>query len=268
VTSVAHQADAAEASPGEEPAPPPSRLKGLLMRGALVVIALSLTVIAATVPGLVNKWRQAPADPGQQPSDGVIIGPETMNADPSDTSSEVVTVEARDSATSGDALHWVDAARKSIQRQGVQVKILRCEYGDVFGRNARNEPVSAGPGEFLKIYLQVSNKHHNPVEYISWYGNKFREETRGGRGKAIDAGLADIDGRDYPFQRFADVKTIQGQVTRRVLGPGEIVQDVLVFALPAAKGKGQEELYLQLPAAAVHRAGWFDFKLTPALWQR
>ncbi|WP_425617863.1 hypothetical protein NA78x_001553 [Anatilimnocola sp. NA78] len=224
--------------------PRPSRLKGLILRVALLTILLSVSAMIAMLPAVMRKMRTRPAEPAAEVA-------------------EVEVVEIVDLRTDSGQIQWIDASRVAGLRAGMQVKVLRCEFGEVMARDSTNAPVSAGPGEFLQIFLQITNRTSDKVQYISWYANHFR----GDKGP-IAAELADDTGRRYPPQRFTDVQDIAGHLPQATLEPGESVRDVLIFALPKPKATGEETLFLQLPAAAVRRTGSFDFKLSGELWQR
>ncbi|QDU25160.1 hypothetical protein ETAA8_02220 [Anatilimnocola aggregata] len=233
-------------SEAAEEAPRPSRTKGLVMRLALVTILISAAAIVAMLPRLVNKLKEpkVASEPAEVAAADVV---------------EIIDLRPAD----GGPVKWIDASRSAGLRAGIHVRVLRCEFADVMARDSGNLPVPAGPGEFLQIHLQITNRLKVKVPYISWYANHFRDGNR-----TIAAELADDTGRRYPPQRFTGVQDIAGHLPEATLDPGESVRDVLIFAIPPAKATGSETLFLQLPAAAVRRTGSYDFKLLPELWQR
>lgn len=232
----------------EEPPPQPSRWIGLVMRLSLLAIAASLIVALMLLPQAFRTWQKTRAK--QQQKQAAARSPETV---------EIIDLRPQD----GGPVQWIDAARSAGLRTGMHVRITRCEYGEVLARDANNQPIAAGPGEFLKIHLRITNRLKSSARYISWYGHQFRDGNEQAAAK-----LVDTDGREYPLQRWSGLKRIESHIEEAMLEPGETINDVLIFALPAAKGRGGEELRLQLPAAAVARTGWFNFKLTTELWER
>ncbi len=232
----------------ENAEPKPARWIGLVMRVSLLVIAASLIVLVMLIPQAVRIWQKARAE--QKLKQAQLSPPEVV---------EIVDLRPKD----GAPIPWIDATRGAGLRTGMHVRITRCEYGEVLARDANNQPITAGPGEFLQIHLRVTNRLKSKARYISWYGHQFADD-----GEPVAAKLVDTAGREYPPQRFSGVKSIASHVEEATLEPGESIGDVLIFALPAAKGSGDEELRLQLPAGAVARTGWFNFKLTRELWER
>lgn len=215
------------------------------MRISLLTIASSLIVGLLLIPRAVETVRKARAERAkiEKPPPDVV---------------EIIDLRPEDGPPK-----WIDAARSAGLRSGMHVKITRCEFGTVAGRDANNEVIAASPGEFLKVYLRVTNRQKTKARYISWYGNSFRDGNH-----QVAALLLDDTGREYPPQRFSGLRSIEGHVDNVTLESGESTGDVLIFALPAAKAAGEVTLRLQLPAAAVARTGSFDFKLSRELWER
>ena len=216
------------------------------MRISLLAIGASLIVGVMLIPqaiDAVKKSRAARPKIEKPPPDFV----------------EIIDLRPED----GGPPKWIDAARSTGVRSGMHVKITRCEYGEVAGRDANNEIIAAGPGDFLKIHLRVTNRQKSPARYISWYGNQFRDGNQ-----QVAAKLLDDTGREFVVHRFTGLRGVESHVDNVTLEPGASTGDVLIFALPAAKATGEVTLRLQLPAAAVARTGSFDFKLTRELWER
>lgn len=215
------------------------------MRLSLLAIAASLIVAVVLVPKAVDLLKtQSERKQAEQPPPEMV---------------EIVDWRPGDKGP----IHWIDASRSTGMRTGMQVRVTRCEFGPVMARDNLNQPLIAGPGEFLQIHLKITNKQKAKARYISWYSNTFRDGS-----EQVAAKLSDDTGREFPPQRFSGVKMIESHVDYLTLEPGESTNDVLIFALPAAKAAGESELRLQLPAAAVARTGWFNFKLPPDLWER
>lgn len=215
------------------------------MRISLLAIAASLVVAVVLIPKAIDRLQQqSERKPAEQPPPEMV---------------EIVDWRPGDKGP----IHWIDASRSTGLRTGMQVRVTRCEFGPVMARDNLNQPLIAGPGEFLQIHLKITNRQKSKARYISWYGNTFRDGS-----EQVAAKLSDNEGREFPPQRFAGVKLIQSHVDDVTLEPGESRNDVLIFALPAAKGSGESGLRLQLPAAAVARTGWFNFKLPAELWER
>jgi hypothetical protein len=239
---------AAASSPDAEESPRPSRWIGIVMRVSLLAIAASLIIALMLIPKAVKTWQKAQAEQKLK----------QVEPPPPDVV-EVIDLRPKD----GGPIQWIDAVRSAGLRAGMHVRVTRCEYGEVLARDANNQPIAAGPGEFLQIHLRITNRLKSKARYISWYGHQFADGS-----EQVAAKLVDTTGREYPPQRWSGLKSIASHVEEATLEPGESVGDVLIFALPAAKGTGGEELRLQLPGGAVARTGWFNFKLTSELWER
>lgn len=230
------------------PAQPPGRTtnRGWLVRISLLVIGASLIVGLVLLPRVIDAIQKTRVErPPPQPAAGEVV--------------DIIDLRPAD----GGPPKWIDAARSTGVRNGLHVKITRCAFGPVAGRDANGELITAGPGDFLQIYLRITNRQKIKARYISWYGNQFRDGDQ-----AIAAKLMDDEGRDYIAHNFAGLRGVESHVGDVTLDPGQSTGDVLIFALPPAKGKGEALLRLQLPAAAVARTGSFDFKLTSELWER
>ncbi len=214
------------------------------MRVSLLVIGVSLTVGLMLIPQLISKLKQRPP-------------PKPIEVAAADV---VEIIDLRPAG--GGPIQWIDAVRSAGLRSGMHVRIVRCEFGEVAARDANGQPFSP-PGQFLQIHFTVTNRLQTNARYISWHGNQFRDGN-----EQVAAKLTDDTGREYPPQRFSGLQSIAGHVEDVTLEPRGSINDVLIFALPAAKGSGESTLRLQLPAAAVGRTGAFNFKLSPELWQR
>jgi hypothetical protein len=236
-------------SPTAEVEPPRrSRWIGIVMRVSLLAIAASLIIALVLIPQAIKTWQKSRAEQKLK----------QVEPPPPDAV-EIIDLRPKD----GGPIQWIDAARSAGLRTGVHVRVTRCEYGEVLARDANNQPIAAGPGEFLQIHLRITNRLKSKARYISWYGHQFRDGS-----EPVAAKLVDTAGREYPAQRWSGLKSIASHVEEATLEPGESIGDVLIFALPTVKGSGSEELRLQLPAGAVARTGWFNFKLTAELWER
>lgn len=227
--------------------PRPSRWIGLVMRVSLLAIGASLIVGLVLIPQAIKALQKSRAERKQieRPP------PETV---------EIVDLRPKEGGAS--PIQWIDASRSAGLRAGMHVRITRCEFGEVLARDAANQPI-VQPGEFLKIHLRITNRLKSKARYVSWYGHTYRDGS-----EQVAAKLFEMDGREYPPQRWSGVKAIDSHTAEATLEPGESIGDVLIFALPADKGRGESELRLQLPAAAVARTGWYNFKLTSDLWNR
>lgn len=240
-----------------------SRFKQGAWGAALVIVPFSILVLGSKLPGVLKHFQQSAAKPvaGRSATDESEEQPVKSIPEPAEAA---VAQTSEPSSSSGDGARWTVAAQSPIQRKGVEVKILRCEHGEVMASDGQTP---AGPGDFLTIHVQIANLGPREVSYVSWYGNKFREDDVRGRQVAINAELTDQQGRVFPFQKFLDVRSIEGNIPHATIGPGAAVRDVIVYALPSAKAQGMEELFLRLPAASFREQGWLEFKLTPELWK-
>lgn len=142
---------------------------------------------------------------------------------------------------------WAMAPRVAIIHSDVLVRVKRVEYGEVLGRTERNEGVSASGGDYLIVYFQVENRRDADLDYISWYGNTFRDgET------TTAARLSDAAGKRYSQVTFDSVRTVKGHMARTIIAPRDRIDDVLVFGVPREViEKLDQPLKLELPRSAI-----------------
>ena len=166
--------------------------------------------------------------------------------------------------TSGPAVAWADAA-KPLVHESISVKIGYLEFGEVMSRDERNNPVSAGSGDFLQVYFEVENRGNGDLSYVSWQGSEFEVG-----GELVVAQLSDEEGRIYKPHRFDGFQRIKGHTPQATLQRGAITSDVLVFAVPKATVDAANSFWLELPAGAFARAtsggdrvarGFFRFEI-------
>lgn len=204
-------------------------LLGTLMLGGLVVVVLSLAI------GLVIAVKGMPSFLVRSSTEEEVL------VDPA------VTTDS----TSPDALPalWATAPRMAIVHSGVLVRIKRVEYGEVLGRNAQNEGQSASGGDYLKVYFQVENRRDASLDYVSWYGNLFKDGDTN-----TAARLTDYTGRRYSQNTFDSVKSVQGHTPRSTISPRDRIDDVLIFGVPQEVIYGSDEpLRLELPRSAIDK---------------
>jgi hypothetical protein len=172
--------------------------------------------------------------------------------------------EANDQDSLPKGVDWTTAER-AIIRAGARVKVLRVEYGEVMARGEDQQPVAAGPGDFVQIYVQIENRADATLHYTSWHGHQFA-----GDGRKVAARLFGADGKRYPQQTFPDAADIRGRTEQAELARGERVEDVLIFAAPREALAPGKTLKLELPAGAFVRRtpggqraerGYFRFEI-------
>jgi hypothetical protein len=171
-------------------------------------------------------------------------------------------------SAASDKTIWTKADQP-IERDGVRLKITKLAFGKVLSRNETNDPVAAGPGEYLKIYLEIDNLGRGDLHYTSWYGNKF-----GGQDESFVADLGDASGFVFPQRHFAGATRLQGHTPQATLATRQTAEDVLIFTIPHAKVTSGQPLWLELPADAFARTtqqglvelqGFFRFEIPPEM---
>ena len=182
----------------------------------------------------------------------------TSRGDTTSSSSSAAAINSQaplDGPPSG--VTWTSAAHEpGITRGGIRVRVLRAEFGEVLARDARNNPITAGPGDFLKVYIQIENRTDSPVRYVSWFGNQFAAE-----GKQVAARLWDDTGKLYPQQRFDQHRGIQGHMPETTFAKAEFVRDVVIFAAPKSTvANPQRTFRLELPGGAVGVRDFYRFE--------
>jgi hypothetical protein len=224
---AAPAAESLAASP--MPQPRPRRPRKLLWGCGLLALA-GMGALAAAAAALLLARR--PAEP---------IGIVREGTDEADR------VIASDEDALPKGVDWTIGER-SIIRAGARVKVLRVEYGEVMARGEDQQPVAAGPGDFVQIYVQIENRADATLHYTSWHGHQFADE-----GRKVAARLFGADGKRYPQQTFPNVTGIRGHTRQAELARGERAEDVLIFAaLREALAPGKT-LKLELPAGAFVR---------------
>jgi hypothetical protein len=99
------------------------------------------------------------------------------------------------------------------------------------------------------------------VDYRSWYGHAFDDQ-----GATRVAQLSDSAGRRYDMMTFADARSIKGHTAEARLKSLEIMEDVLVFAIPEEVPRESIEYFrLELPAVAFGGQGSYRFEI-PRHW--
>jgi hypothetical protein len=153
---------------------------------------------------------------------------------------------------------WTNATdERGISRGGIRVRVVRAEFGEVYARDERNMPTSAGPGKFLQIYVQVENRADADLHYVSWYGNRFQFDNR-----PVAARLWDDAGQIYRQQDFERSESVQGHTAQTTAARGERVRDAIIFTVPQQIVQDSARtLRLELPGGAVGTRFFYRFEI-------
>jgi hypothetical protein len=234
------------------------RARGRLF-GCLLLALLGLTIAAGVAVPLyyLPQWQ---SQPGAAPSDG-----SEQPAEHYARHEQIDETAVQEPALGAppplggppQGVTWTNAAEDAIASGAARVRIVRVEYGEVLARDERHHPISAGPGDFLKIYLEIENRADAPLRYVSWYGNHFAAA-----GKKVMARLWDDSGKPYPQQTFDRPRGIQGHTPESTLSSRDRVGDVLIFALPKSIAERPDHSFrLELPGGAVRGRSFYRFRI-------
>jgi hypothetical protein len=140
---------------------------------------------------------------------------------------------------------WTDASAEPIRRGDVSVRIVSAQLGRPKLMRATGAPARPAD-DVLIVKVRLENKSESwKVEYAGWAARK----------PGSDATLTDNFNNPYPQKSWRGA-TIEGQLARESLDPGESVEDLLVFQRPQEKA---DLLRLRLPASAFGETGTLNF---------
>ncbi|MCC9608808.1 zinc-ribbon domain-containing protein [Blastopirellula sp. JC732] len=159
-------------------------------------------------------------------------------------------------------INWADATRKSLNIDGLKVKVHHVEWGEVRGQDERGELVTSGQ-PFMVVFLEIGNRSSKPIDFKTWYGTEFKSPA-GFR----TAQLSDEQRNVYYPLRFDDIAKLKWNTPEKTFEPKEDGTDSIVFDVGENfNPKTVQNLYLDLPGQAVGGGGSFRFKVPRSMIQ-
>jgi hypothetical protein len=154
--------------------------------------------------------------------------------------------------------HWSDAVLHAQRLGLLEVKVVRVKYGAVRAKDLNNEVITTDDTNLLAITVSVHNRGAAVCGFRSWYSSVIESAD----GLELLPALSDDAERAYSLLRFDDVSSIEGQRLATDIEPHQIVQDTVVFLVPADVDRTQIRYFrLSLPAHAIGTADYFRFEI-------
>ncbi|MHB8970632.1 MAG: hypothetical protein ACYC3X_13030 [Pirellulaceae bacterium] len=153
---------------------------------------------------------------------------------------------------------WSDAVLHAQRLGLLEVKVLRVKYGAVRAKNLNNEVITTDETSLLAITVSVHNRGAAKCEFRSWYAGGFEAAD----GQELLPELSDDLERTYSLLRFDDVSSIEGQRLADEVEAHQVVQDTVVFQVPADLDRSSIRFFhLSLPAHAIGTEDFFRFEI-------
>ena len=155
-------------------------------------------------------------------------------------------------------VHWSDAVLHAQRLGLLEVKVVRVKYGAVRAKDLNNEVITTDDTSLLAITVSVHNRGAATCAFRSWYAGGFESAD----GQELLPELSDDLERTYSLLRFDDVSSIEGQRLADEISPHQVVQDTVVFLVPADFDRTTIRFFrLSLPAHAIGTEDFFRFEI-------